>query len=154
MKDGTTFCLFKTKQEIMAKEEKQNIIRQFSERMAEAIRWSKRTYHPKSEAIPKNHFYSPEELEYLSQTKRVPLLTNGLFPLANGHLKTRVLTTIPYKVCRRQNGKWIDGYMDRRKAHTWHKRQTDWHLLLEGARIQNFQNDTRTWRKTTRHKAL
>ena len=27
--------------------------------MAEAIRWSKRTYHPKSEAIPKEPFLQP-----------------------------------------------------------------------------------------------
>ena len=54
--------------------------------MAEAIRWSKEHTTPKAKPFPKNHFYSPEELEYLSQNKEGSLLTNGLFPLANGHL--------------------------------------------------------------------
>ena len=59
MKDGTTFCLFKTKQEIMAKEEKQNIISNFLSGWQKLFGGAKEHTTPKSEAFPKEPFLQP-----------------------------------------------------------------------------------------------
>lgn len=86
MKDGTTFCLFKTKQEIMAKEEKQNIISNFLSGWQKLFGGAKEHTTPKAKPFPKNHFYSPEELEYLSQNKEGSLIDQWAVSIGNGHL--------------------------------------------------------------------
>ncbi len=50
----------------MAKEEKQNIISNFLSGWQKLFGGAKEHTTPKAKPFPKNHFYSPEELEYLS----------------------------------------------------------------------------------------
>lgn len=114
MKDGTTFCLFKTKQEIMAKEEKQNIISNFLSGWQKLFGRAKEHTTPKAKPFPKNHFYSPEELEYLSQNKEGSLIDQWAVSLGKWAFEQGKDKSSPTKFAavKWQNGlmaTWIDG---------------------------------------------
>lgn len=114
MKDGTTFCLFKTKQEIMAKEEKQNIISNFLSGWQKLFGGAKEHTTPKAKPFPKNHFYSPEELEYLSQNKEGSLIDQWAVSLGKWAFEQGKDKSSPTKFAavKWQNGlmaTWIDG---------------------------------------------
>lgn len=114
MKDGTTFCLFKTKQEIMAKEEKQNIISNFLSGWQKLFGGAKEHTTPKAKPFPKNHFYSPEELEYLSQNKEGSLIDQWAVSIGKWAFEQGKDKSSPTKFAavKWQNGlmaTWIDG---------------------------------------------
>lgn len=114
MKDGTTFCLFKTKQEIMSKEEKQNIISNFLSGWQKLFGGAKEHTTPKAKPFPKNHFYSPEELEYLSQNKEGSLIDQWAVSIGKWAFEQGKDKSSPTKFAavKWQNGlmaTWIDG---------------------------------------------
>lgn len=96
----------------MAKEEKQNIMNRFLQGWQQLFGGSMEKA-PTLKPFPKNHFYSPEELEYLSHSDKVSTIeqwaiATGKWAFEQGKNKTE----IPFAPVKWQDGlmaTWIDG---------------------------------------------
>ena len=98
----------------MAKEEKQNIISNFLSGWQKLFGGAKEHTTPKAKPFPKNHFYSPEELEYLSQNKEGSLIDQWAVSLGKWAFEQGKDKSSPTKfdAVKWQNGlmaTWIDG---------------------------------------------
>lgn len=98
----------------MAKEEKQNIISNFLSGWQKLFGGAKEHTTPKAKPFPKNHFYSPEELEYLSQNKEGSLIDQWAVSLGKWAFEQGKDKSSPTKFAavKWQNGlmaTWIDG---------------------------------------------
>lgn len=98
----------------MAKEEKQNIISNFLSGWQKLFGGAKEHTTPKVKPFPKNHFYSPEELEYLSQNKEGSLIDQWAVSIGKWAFEQGKDKSSPTKFAavKWQNGlmaTWIDG---------------------------------------------
>lgn len=98
----------------MAKEEKQNIISNFLSGWQKLFGGAKEHTTPKAKPFPKNHFYSPEELEYLSQNKEGSLIDQWAVSIGKWAFEQGKDKSSPTKFAavKWQNGlmaTWIDG---------------------------------------------